>query len=64
MMNYVAKMPLVFEPGEKWLYGLSHDVMTASNISFRPDLIECAKLDLGFEADVKAMNKNLGKSLA
>ena len=26
-MDYIAKMPLEFEPGEKWLYSFSHDVL-------------------------------------
>ena len=29
MMEYIAKMPLKFEPGESWNYGLSHDVLAA-----------------------------------
>ena len=29
MMKYVAKMPLDFEPGERWQYSLSHDVIGA-----------------------------------
>ena len=28
-MNYIAKMPLEFEPGENWRYSLSHDVLAA-----------------------------------
>ena len=28
-MNYIAKMPLEFEPGENWRYSLSHDVIAA-----------------------------------
>lgn len=28
-MKYIAKEPLSFEPGEKWQYGLSHDVLAA-----------------------------------
>ena len=29
MMKYVAKMPLDFEPGERWQYSLAHDVIGA-----------------------------------
>lgn len=29
MMDYVAKMPLEFEPGERWNYSLCHDVIAA-----------------------------------
>ena len=29
MMNYVAKMPLAFEPGDSWNYSLCHDVIAA-----------------------------------
>lgn len=29
MMNYIAKMPLEYEPGESWLYSLAHDVLAA-----------------------------------
>ena len=29
MMKYIAKMPLEFEPGEKWNYSLCHDVLAA-----------------------------------
>lgn len=29
MMEYIAKMPLEYEPGETWNYGLSHDVLAA-----------------------------------
>ncbi len=29
MMNYIAKMPLDFEPGERWQYSLAHDVLAA-----------------------------------
>ena len=29
MMDYIAKMPLVFEPGESWRYSFSHDVIAA-----------------------------------
>ena len=29
MMKYLAKMPLEFEPGEKWRYSFSHDVIAA-----------------------------------
>ncbi len=28
-MKYLAKMPLAFEPGTKWMYGLSHDILAA-----------------------------------
>jgi CubicO group peptidase (beta-lactamase class C family) len=28
-MKYLAKSPLKYEPGEKWLYGFSHDVLAA-----------------------------------
>ena len=28
-MKYLAKEPLIFEPGEKWLYSLCHDVLAA-----------------------------------
>lgn len=28
-MRYIAKEPLLFEPGERWHYGLSHDVLAA-----------------------------------
>lgn len=28
-MKYLARSPLKFEPGEKWLYGFSHDVLAA-----------------------------------
>ncbi|MBR5314832.1 MAG: beta-lactamase family protein [Clostridia bacterium] len=28
-MKYLAKSPLKFDPGEKWLYGYSHDVLAA-----------------------------------
>ena len=29
MMDYIAKMPLEFEPGENWKYSFSHDVLAA-----------------------------------
>lgn len=29
VMKYLAKDPLSFEPGDRWLYGLSHDVLAA-----------------------------------
>ncbi len=29
MMKYIAKMPLEFEPGERWEYSLCHDVLAA-----------------------------------
>ena len=29
MMDYIAEMPLEFEPGEKWCYSLCHDVVAA-----------------------------------
>ena len=29
MMDYIAKIPLEFEPGGSWWYGLSHDVLAA-----------------------------------
>ena len=29
MMDYIAKMPLLFEPGESWRYSFSHDVLAA-----------------------------------
>ena len=29
MMDYIAKMPLEFEPGEDWKYSFSHDVIAA-----------------------------------
>lgn len=29
MMDYVAQMPLEFEPGERWNYSLCHDVLAA-----------------------------------
>ena len=29
LMKYLAKEPLISEPGEKWLYSLSHDVLAA-----------------------------------
>lgn len=29
MMDYIAKMPLEYEPGEKWMYSLAHDVLVA-----------------------------------
>ena len=29
MMDYIAKMPLEFEPGESWRYSFSHDVIAA-----------------------------------
>ncbi len=29
MMDYIAAMPLEFEPGENWRYSLSHDVLAA-----------------------------------
>lgn len=29
MMNYIAKMPLDFEPGTRWQYSLAHDVIGA-----------------------------------
>ena len=29
MMKYLAKMPLEFEPGERWRYSFSHDVIAA-----------------------------------
>ena len=29
MMDYVARMPLTFEPGDNWQYSLSHDVLAA-----------------------------------
>ena len=29
MMNYLAKIPLAFEPGESWRYSLCHDVLAA-----------------------------------
>lgn len=28
-VNYIAKMPLLFEPGERWEYGFCHDVLAA-----------------------------------
>ena len=28
-MKYLAKEPLMFEPGERWLYSLAHDVLAA-----------------------------------
>lgn len=28
-MRYLAKEPLLFEPGERWAYGLSHDILAA-----------------------------------
>ena len=28
-MKYLAKEPLLFEPGEKWMYSLCHDVLAA-----------------------------------
>ena len=28
-MDYLARVPLSFEPGERWLYSLSHDVIAA-----------------------------------
>ena len=28
-MKYLAKEPLLFEPGERWLYSLAHDVLAA-----------------------------------
>lgn len=39
-------------------------VMSSPNAAFRPDLIECAKLDLGIETDKNLLNKNLGQTLA
>ena len=29
MMDYIAKMPLLYEPGESWFYSLAHDVIAA-----------------------------------
>ena len=29
MMDYIAKIPLSYEPGERWLYSLAHDVIAA-----------------------------------
>ena len=29
MMEYIAKMPLAYEPGEDWQYSLAHDVLAA-----------------------------------
>lgn len=29
MMDYIAKMPLEYEPGERWMYSLAHDVIAA-----------------------------------
>ncbi len=29
MMDYIAKMPLEYEPGERWMYSLAHDVLVA-----------------------------------
>lgn len=29
MMDYIAKMPLEYEPGDSWMYSLAHDVLAA-----------------------------------
>ncbi len=29
MMDYIAKMPLEYQPGENWMYSLAHDVLVA-----------------------------------
>lgn len=39
-------------------------VMSSPNDFFRPDIIECVKLDLGIETDKNLLDKNLGKLLA